>query len=459
LISATFGGSNSQGEVHTYVRIGSSWQPDGMLNPSALSEWNWFGYTVAMSGATVMVGAAGQGLVPPFYSGAVHVFSVPSATDDTPPDVTAVTANDVVYPANPVVTATATDATSEIKSADYSLDGGAWKAMTATDGAFDEKSEGLTGTIDGPLSIDTYEVCIRATDAADNASDGADCDTFSVTTAAMTVSFDGEYLDLNGSPTTLKATVRGPDACKAGAMVEFHLNGSSTPLGSAAANASGVAQYPTTLSSGVYVVRVEVLARDFDEDETAECGGDDDLGLAVVSNDPNAASTGGGWHFVDLGPGDKHKINFGYTAQRKLDRKTGEWITSGNVLWLSNNAYKLKGTINEGGKLPTCPSEFAACAAFGGTGVLYEHNPDYNAEACALGETYRCAEWVNSQPVTFGFMAYDGGANRICTTNSRGKTTCKESLKPDAFGMQFDIVSRAEESGPRPLNGGNVVGK
>jgi hypothetical protein len=91
--------------------------------------------------------------------------------------------------------------------------------------------------------------------------------------------------------------------------------------------------------------------------------------------------------------------------------------------------------------------------------VLYEHNPDYSAYACALGQTYRCVEWFNAQPVSFTLFVNDGGTSKVCTTNAKGKTTCKESLKPDAFGMQFDIVSLAEESVPTPLNGGNVVVK
>jgi hypothetical protein len=354
------------------------------------------------------------------------------------------------------VTATATDADSNIKSAEYSLDGGDWVTMAAANGTFDEKAEGLTATIGGPLSVDSYTVCVRATDAADNTSDGEDCDTFAVTAAAMTVAFDGEFLDLNGAPTLLKATVSGPDACKEGATVEFYEG--TTKLGQATTNSSDVAQLSVSLSYAVHEITVKVLDQDFDDDGAVECTGDDDVGSAVVA-DPNASSTGGGWYFVDLGPGSKYKLNFGYTAQRKLNRKTGEESTSGSVLWISNSAYKLKGTIDEGGKLPTCDSAFVACAAFGGEGVLYEHNPEYSADRCSLGETYYCIEWFNPQPVTFTFFANDGGTSKVCTTNAKGKTTCKDSLKPDAFGMQVDIVSLAEESVPTSLNGGNVVVK
>ena len=215
------------GKVYLYTRSGMIWSEQAQLTAvnAATSFAYLFGWSTALDENKVLVGMPGDN----YFKGAAYVFSLPqTTTDETPPAVTAVTADDVVYPSDPVVTATATDAGSNIKSAEYSLEGGTWTVMSATDGDFDEMSEGLTATIAGPLGVDSYQVCVRATDAADNTSDGEDCDTFAVTTASMTVAFSGEYLDLNGQPTTLKATVSGAGACKAGATVNFYVDGGTT---------------------------------------------------------------------------------------------------------------------------------------------------------------------------------------------------------------------------------------
>lgn len=68
------------------------------------------------------------------------------------------------------VTATVDDTTtggSTIQSAEFSVNGGAFSPMTASDGAFDEVSEDVTGTF--PVTLQGKNtVCVQGTDSANN---------------------------------------------------------------------------------------------------------------------------------------------------------------------------------------------------------------------------------------------------------------------------------------------------
>lgn len=57
-----------------------------------------------------------------------------------------------------------------IKSAEYSLNGGLWIAMSASDGVFDTVSEGVAATFTA-TQIGQNEVCVRGMDVADNVGD------------------------------------------------------------------------------------------------------------------------------------------------------------------------------------------------------------------------------------------------------------------------------------------------
>jgi hypothetical protein len=66
------------------------------------------------------------------------------------------------------LTATVDDSTtggSIIQSAEYSLDGGAWTAMTAQDGTFDSATEVVSASFLSPLTAGAKNVCVRGTDA------------------------------------------------------------------------------------------------------------------------------------------------------------------------------------------------------------------------------------------------------------------------------------------------------
>ena len=96
--------------------------------------------------------------------------------DDVPPVVSKelVTPNPVPVNGRATLTATADDS-DNIASAAYSLAGGPWTPMSASDGTFGSPIQGLTAGITAPSAPGLYNVCIRATDAAGNTSDGGAC--------------------------------------------------------------------------------------------------------------------------------------------------------------------------------------------------------------------------------------------------------------------------------------------
>jgi hypothetical protein len=57
---------------------------------------------------------------------------------------------------------------SNIDSAEYNINGGAWQDMTASDGDFDEVSEDVEATIDTFTEPDVHEICVLGTDTATN---------------------------------------------------------------------------------------------------------------------------------------------------------------------------------------------------------------------------------------------------------------------------------------------------
>ncbi|NHA13987.1 hypothetical protein [Thioalkalivibrio sp. XN279] len=373
------------------------------------------------------------------------------ATADGPPVVSDVAASDVVFPADVILTATATDTESNIVSAEYLRDGSASGDMSAADGAFDGTSEDLTATLTG-LMVKTHEVCVTATDQGGNTSDGTVCDTFDVTAAQLEVGFVGQLLDIDGAPTELTAEVTGP--CSSGADVEFFADSGSgyESQGTAEANTSGVATLKDVfLPVGIHDITVEVGDQDLGGDSAPECTGDSDTGITVVA-DTRASSTGGGWYKIDsLTP---PRVNFGYTAQTKYNKKLDEYSTSGNLLWMHQDNYRLKGVINAGGKLPdeACPAGFSTCAAFAGEGTLYQHNPAYDPDC---EEPYGCEpEWINAIANNpFIFFVNDGGVVLECLN----KKKCKEVEQADQFGIEIALESLDAESDPVYLNGGNLV--
>jgi hypothetical protein len=105
--------------------------------------------------------------------------------DKTPPVVSAVqaTPNPSNGTGNIVLSATATDALTNVISAEYSLDGSAFSAMDAVDNAYDEElAEDVTVTISAStIGEGSHTLCVRASDKATNrSSDTAACTTLVV---------------------------------------------------------------------------------------------------------------------------------------------------------------------------------------------------------------------------------------------------------------------------------------
>jgi len=101
--------------------------------------------------------------------------NVLAVTDSVGPVTSAVivTPNPATVNTSVVVTATVDDTTtggSIIQSAEYSLNGGPWTAMNASDGAFSSITEGVTATFI-VTQLSNNEVCVRGTDAANNVGD------------------------------------------------------------------------------------------------------------------------------------------------------------------------------------------------------------------------------------------------------------------------------------------------
>jgi hypothetical protein len=103
------------------------------------------------------------------------------AADTTAPVVAnpGLSPNPVIPGATVTVTSTATDA-GAITSAERRLGAGAWTAMSAADGGFNESSEDLTSTITPPSTPGAHQICVRATDTAANTSNGTACSTLTV---------------------------------------------------------------------------------------------------------------------------------------------------------------------------------------------------------------------------------------------------------------------------------------
>ena len=89
------------------------------------------------------------------------------------------------------VTAKVDDTTtggSVIKSAQFSVDGGAWNPMAAGDGAFDEVWENVSGSFTAPVGGGTYQVCVRGTDDVMDNTGAAVCTTLTVYDAYAKIS-------------------------------------------------------------------------------------------------------------------------------------------------------------------------------------------------------------------------------------------------------------------------------
>lgn len=119
--------------------------------------------------------------------------AAPLAADTVGPVVSAVAGapNPAALGDAITVTATVDDAAtggSNIQSAEFTVNGGAFAALTATDGAFDSPTEAVTGSFN-VTALGGYEICVKGTDAAGNVS----TDVCTTITAKSQIGFQGFY--------------------------------------------------------------------------------------------------------------------------------------------------------------------------------------------------------------------------------------------------------------------------
>ena len=80
-----------------------------------------------------------------------------------------VTPNAVVSGTEITLTATAEDSgTNNIQSAEFKIDSGPWSSMNSQDGVFDSPSENVSKIFSAPDNHGVFNVCVRATNAANN---------------------------------------------------------------------------------------------------------------------------------------------------------------------------------------------------------------------------------------------------------------------------------------------------
>jgi hypothetical protein len=106
---------------------------------------------------------------------AAGLTSAPVCTEIVAQDTQAPVVSAVAGTPNPAalgdaitVTATVDDAATgglNIQSAEFNVNGGAFAALAASDGAFDSPTEGVTGSFNIE-ALGAYEICVKGTDAA-----------------------------------------------------------------------------------------------------------------------------------------------------------------------------------------------------------------------------------------------------------------------------------------------------
>lgn len=147
------------------------------IDPADVYEWGEYLYVRVSNDAGAQTGAEDN-----------YVWIYLANEDDSDPTVSDLSASPSPVTIGDDVTVSASVADDGgVASATYSLDGGDPVTMTADDGEYLGTSEDVTSTIDtASLSEGSHTVCVIATDASGNASDGTDCASFLVELAPDT---------------------------------------------------------------------------------------------------------------------------------------------------------------------------------------------------------------------------------------------------------------------------------
>ncbi len=298
---------------------------------------------------------------------------------------------------------------------------------------------GLTQVFDaaavGPrtLSVNAYTVNDGNSGANYAVTTNTAAGTITPYLAPTTVTYLGPIVDAdgNGSTTFSAQLSSGSPACVSGQTITFSLDG--TPIGSGTTNSSGIATYTRTLAIGTYTLLADYAG-------TGSCAaGFSDNNIVTVA-DPAGKANGGGSYTVT---GVTGRINFGFNVKTTVNKKTGATTVAGDLTWTVDKTTRLRSKSVTSITNLTCPTGYAKCTTFAGTGELSTWIPDVTKRGGG--------SWSAPTIVTFTAKAYDGGVLTTCV----GKK-CTNTDKPDAFGM--DIVGRtvAGESTPLNITKGNI---
>jgi hypothetical protein len=246
---------------------------------------------------------------------------------------------------------------------------------------------------------------------------------------------------VGGTPTSLTATVTSSyQNCAKNRTVTFDLDAdpdTNDTSATAATGSSTTGSYTGTasttknLAADAYDVTASVTDKDLGSDGIPECSQDESEAAILMVAEPGSDAQGGGWYKVS--GASPPRVNFGFAVKKQRD---GSF--KGQLLWMNNEHYKMKGVITGYGKV-TCPTGFVDCGVSTGTGTLYEWNG---------------TDWVNPQAVGFSAKSYDGGQT------SCAKKNCVKQERPDSYGMQISPVAITPEGAPagtpQQLWGGSI---
>jgi hypothetical protein len=255
------------------------------------------------------------------------------------------------------------------------------------------------------------------------------------------ISYSGDTQAISPAAPTLRATLTDTEsACNVtGQTVHFFADltgdgdfadpgehrGDATTTGT---NNSAVATLPSSLGSGVYLVKVEFAG-------TNECAAsvDTDGILAVVSADD--AASGGGWYQIAGVTGASKTVTFGLTTRWSDKEQTHR----GQILISNKQAWRLKGTISGYAKTSTSPRTGTAT----GTGQLLR--------------------WQQIAPLVYDYVLVDDSVAFKVTFTDSGSSK-KGGTKPDSFTVNWvtgyaggSVSPLVTGSTLQPLKGGNLT--
>ena len=247
----------------------------GTTVPASATYANWNGTSMATPHAAAAVAlllSAYPTLTPEAAEAILRLTSKPLSSPPVPIGAGAVNAGSAVtalagapFVSKPVlgaaspsgvvtVTATAIDPNG-VASAEMSVGGGAYGAMSSTDGAFGETIEAVTKTATLTALQATPQVCIRASDGA--ATSTPVCTTYTDSTAPSVASFGAT----TASPTALTSISYGltfSEPISGLAAGDFQVGGTSTPWSVTSVTGSGSA-YTIVVSSPLPTLGTIVL--------------------------------------------------------------------------------------------------------------------------------------------------------------------------------------------------------